>query len=303
MSMKNQIDITFVTCNLLPTGDEDDVLALRILQQRGFNCQYAIWNDASVQWDQAGLVLIRSTWDYHLHVRDFISWAKQRGAQLINRFDLVMWNSNKSYLLELEAKGVTIIPTFVVTSLDQDSVKMAKDRGWDEIIVKPGVGLSTHGVKRFNSYADSLAINEHIGALLKESNVLVQRFMPAVAEYGERALTFIDGQYSHTIKKAPFQKLSTTGHAGETAVIATQEEILYGRKVLNTLSEVPVYARVDLVPDQSGRLTLMELELIEPSLFLSFDACSPMRFADALQRQIELKRISVPVTAPTMLPI
>jgi hypothetical protein len=117
--------------------------------------------------------------------------------------------------------------------------------------------------------------------------------MPAVADYGERNLIFIGGEFSHAVRKRAFQHLAIAGMAGEAPAQATEAEIELGRKTLTVLPETPLYARVDMIPDANGNNVLMELEMIEPSLFLAFEPSAAGKFADAIESRVHsLKAVS-----------
>lgn len=298
--MLETFDITFITCRAQPDPQPDDLVTLQILRERGWRCQTAIWNDANVDWTKAGMSVIRSTWDYHLSPTRFIEFVRKLPHQLVNEMNLVLWNCNKRYLIELEQRNINIIPTLVISKKDVGNIENVLDsRKWQSIIIKPTIGLSTFGVKRFAIPTELDEAREHVEALLNHGDVLVQQFMPAVADYGERALSFFENKFSHAVRKSAFQKLASAGDAGETAVTATAIEIAFAEKVLSTLPTVPLYARVDLVPDLSGNPALMELELIEPSLFLEFDPVAPQRFADALERRLHQQQaVSIPQVIP-----
>lgn len=289
-----KMDITFVTCDRLPNLDPDDLPVLELLRGRGWHCGIAVWNNPSIDWANAGVVLLRSTWDYHLHYDEFLKWAKQRRAHLINSFDLVSWNSKKLYLLNLQQKGIATVPTAVLPhAASSEQLNVAFDKlPWRDIIIKPSVGLSTYGVKRvLLDQPESRRLGlDHALHLSANNDVLVQPFLPAVDEYGERSLSFFNGQFSHAVRKSSFQKLAIAGQAGETSVIATTKEIETARKALSVLPEIPVYARVDLIPDGKGQVLLMELELIEPSLFIRFDEEASARFADVLDNLLQQRR-------------
>ena len=292
-------DITFVTYADLPAMDGDDALALGLLEDRGFSCGCAVWNSPDVDWERAGLCVVRSTWDYHLHVDKFLQWVKERSSQIVNSASLINWNSNKRYLVDLERRGVNIVPTsFFAKGAPVTVRQLAQRRGWTRIIVKPAIGLATFGVKSFQLPEEWVDAQQHAEELLKDGDILVQQFMNGVADYGERALIFFNGQYSHAVRKEPFQKLATAGGAGEESVRATNAERIFAEEVIGSLRETPLYARVDIVPNEQS-IALLELELVEPSLFLSFDTAAPARFADALERVLSNRRHSV---QPDVLP-
>jgi glutathione synthase/RimK-type ligase-like ATP-grasp enzyme len=277
--------IKFVTCQTLPNLDPDDVLAVDHLQRHHIRCTPAVWDDSSVDWSSAQIILLRSTWDYHLNVDKFLRWAQSCGPRLANSFGLVKWNYHKKYLLELNERGVPTIPTVLLAN-DQAAELAAAN--WQDVVIKPAIGLATHGVKRFtvSDEARRATAQEHAETLAQTGDVLIQPFMRSVSEYGERALVFFNGDYSHAVRKTAFQALAVAGQAGETSVAASDDEIELGRKALAALPETPLYARVDIVRDENKQPMVMELELIEPSLFLAFDDEAPERFAKAIRSRL-----------------
>jgi hypothetical protein len=122
----------------------------------------------------------------------------------------------------------------------------------------------------------------HLDALLSAGAAMLQPFMPAVSSYGERALVYFGGSYSHAVRKVAFQHLAVAGEAGEEPALASRAERAAADLAIATLDTPWLYARVDVVPDEAGRPLVMEFELVEPSLFLSLHAGAPRRFADAL---------------------
>jgi hypothetical protein len=282
-------DFRFVTFKAMPDLDPDDRLALAALARRGFRTTTAIWDDPNVDWSLAGICVIRSTWDYHLHVADFLEWADRVASvtTLLNPPGLVRWNAHKSYLLDLEQRGVPVVPSFLY---EPGSSARLADYPLDSqrIVIKPAVGLATFGVKRFDLAIERSAAQSHLNALLERGAAIVQPYFASVESYGERALIYIDGMYSHAARKTAFQPLLPAGEAGETAVDALPGEIELGNKVMRTLQEPALYARVDLVRDDHDKPHLLELELIEPSLFLGMHPAAADTFADALARIAEM---------------
>jgi hypothetical protein len=147
-------------------------------------------------------------------------------------------------------------------------------------------------VKKFVLDAEGKkAAAEHANELAKNGDVMIQPFLSSVDEYGERALVFIGGKYSHTVRKSSFQKLAPSGHAGESSVPSDPEEVALAEKVIGYLKESPLYARVDLVRDFEGKPKVLELELVEPSLFFCYAPAAPAMFADSLERIVELHKV------------
>lgn len=278
-----QVDCTFVTYSKLPSLDPDDRLLFDALTRRGINCAIALWNDPDYRWDQSRHTVLRSTWDYHLHLTEFMSWLERisSSTRVWNPLELVRWNVQKTYLLELQKSGVPVVPTRLVphgTSVDLSEV--LNKTGWADAIIKPVVGLATYGVQRVCA-GEAEKGQQALTALLDDDDVLVQKYIPSVNDYGERSLVYIGGQFSHAVRKMPFQALRVAGEAGETPATATEKELGVSQRALGCLKVTPLYARVDLVPDGENNPVIMELELVEPSLFVSFAPHAPQLFADA----------------------
>jgi glutathione synthase/RimK-type ligase-like ATP-grasp enzyme len=195
---------------------------------------------------------------------------------------------HKGYMRDLAARGVPIVPTAIVkrrTPLDLAAFLRA--RAWSDAIVKPAHGAATLGVRRVESSPASVALAQrHVDALLADVDVLVQPFLRSVTVYRERALVFIDGEYSHAATKEPFQGLEHAGRAGERPVTATVEEIALGRRALSAIPGDHLYARVDLVRNDSGEPVVIEVELIEPSLFLAMHPPAATRLAAGLAKRL-----------------
>jgi glutathione synthase/RimK-type ligase-like ATP-grasp enzyme len=281
--MKAMTDFTFVTYAGMPDLDADDRLAVDVLAERGYDVAIAVWGDPAVDWSAAGTVIIRSTWDYNLRHEAFLAWAEAvaRVAPLYNPLELVRWNIHKSYLRDLASKDVPVVPTLWLPARSRaDLRKTLTEAGWPEAVVKPAIGLSTYGVRRVSGTGQD---QEHVDRLLLEHDVMVQPFVKSVQDYGERALMFINGTYSHAARKTAFQPLLPTGEAGETPAEATGAEIGVAVKAMQSLPTEALYARVDLVLGATGEPLVIECELIEPTLFLSMHPRAAHRFADALE--------------------
>ena len=239
-------DFTFVTYADLPELDPDDRLAVVELERRGASVAAQVWSDASVDWSCAGTVVIRSTWDYHLHHDAFLAWVDRVAAltPIWNPPALVRRNSVKTYLQDLEVRGVPVVPTaWIDRGRSCDLRRLMNDRGWEKAVVKPIVGLATVGVRLFE-YADADA-QAHLDALLSNGGAMVQPFMPAVSTYGERALVHIGGAYSHTASKVAFQPLANAGDAGEVPVSPSSAERAAADLAIATLDSPWLYARVE----------------------------------------------------------
>ncbi|MBS2000162.1 MAG: hypothetical protein JST44_01570 [Cyanobacteria bacterium SZAS LIN-5] len=275
--------LTFVTYDGLPDLDADDRLVAEELRKRGYTCAVANWRNAEQNWAEAGVCVVRSTWDYHLYYQEFLSWIEKVSAQtkLLNDAGVIRWNSNKRYLFDLERAGIPIVPTVLFEQNAQIDLRaVLTERGWQRAILKPVIGLSTFGVRKIESTSPD--IQAQLDAMLKSSDVLLQPFVETVHKRGERALVFIGDDYSHTIRKSAFQPLAQAGEAGETLEETDPSELTLARKVLAEVKTPVAFARVDLIRDTNGQDLLMELELVEPSLYLNMFPAAIPRLADRL---------------------
>ena len=281
--------IIFATYQAQPTLSEDDELFARALERRGVRVRGMPWDDKAVEWGSATAVVIRSTWDYHHRLPEFLAWVERVSARttLHNDARVVKWNSHKSYLGELARLGVPVIHTVFATAgaaLDLEAV--ARTHGWHEVVVKPAVSNNAHETRRFAARAHGEA-QGHVDRLLPVRDVMIQPHLPELAEQGELSLLFARGRFTHAVRR---RSALVDGHvmprsAAAEAPPAAQrcaERVLAAAQELTGVSPNDyLYARVDLAPSGSDFL-LLELELIEPSLFLVHAPAAAEQYAEAL---------------------
>lgn len=285
-STVNEYDITLLTEAGLPAMTPDDQLLRQALEARGSRVRVAVWNDPEVDWSRSTLTVFRSTWDYFYHVERFMAWLERAESQtrIINDPATIRWNAHKSYLADLERRGVTIVPTlFAARDNRVDVQRTCAERGWDAIVVKPCVGGSAHGAQRFDLTADAQHAQDHLDALLATGEALVQPYLPAVETERERSLIFFDGAFSHAIRKVPFSTLAS--YDATVAYEPKPSETEFAERALAAAGGPFAYGRVDLVPHDDS-LLLMELELIEPSLSFAFADGAADRFAAVIERRL-----------------
>jgi len=283
--------IALATYDRAPRLAPDDQLLLPALAAAGIDAEPAVWSDDAVAWETFDGVVVRSCWDYHLHIQEFKSWLARLDAGRVpawNSIATIEWNADKRYLLDLARRGVVTIPTMIVARGDAGAVEAtAKAEGWSRFVLKPTVSASGH-----ETHALELPLNDEarhaIARTLALGDALVQPFAPEVPRDGELSFTFIDGRLSHaTIKRAAGNEFRVqTEHGGSVDPTDPPREIAeQATHVLAALSDVPLYARVDGIA-RGGQFLLMELELIEPNLFFGFAPGSAERFAAALAERI-----------------
>jgi glutathione synthase/RimK-type ligase-like ATP-grasp enzyme len=277
--------VAFATSSKWPQLTPDDRLAAIALEQRGVRVSPAVWSDPTITWSDHDAIVIRSTWDYHLRVAEFMAWIdtlERMGCTVWNPCRLLRWNANKRYLMDLAMRGVPIVPTESLPGGDEQSLRALMDaRQWDDVVVKPTVSATAHGARRVRR-ADLGAFAS--SGVADYGELLVQPFIREIENVGEWSLIFFSGGFSHSVRKRPVAgdyRVQSEYGGSAVAEPASARVVAAGEAVLAAVSEPWLYARVDGVETREGFL-LMELEMLEPLLFFELDAAAPARFADAL---------------------
>ncbi len=283
------ISIALVTCTDIPDLEPDDRLLIEPLQARGADVTVAVWDDPNVDWNSFDLVVLRSPWDYTPRRDQFVAWADSV-KNLVNAAGIVEWNTDKRYLAELQAAGARVVSTTWV-SPDQPNWDMPAEGEW---VIKPSVSAGSRDTGRYDLSSPEHRTHAaaHLKRLVTSGRVaMIQPYLEAVDTYGETALIFFGGAFSHAIRKGPMldgPDLGVEGLYKAEAIVPrtpSEAELDTARAVLAAVPEslpAAVYARVDVIPGPDGRPTLVELELTEPSLFLEHSDGAPGRLADAL---------------------
>ena len=291
--------LALATSSNYPQLTADDRLLLAPLAAHGLDAEPAIW-EASIDWSRFAAVVIRSCWDYHLKPEAFLQWiAALNTAQIpvLNSAALLRWNSDKSYLRDLEAKGIAIVPTFWPGDHESGSSvghpvslkQKLHELGWHEAVIKPRISATAYRTQRIginDAHAGQTLFNEPKGG----PGVMVQKFMESIAIEGEWSLLFFAGAFSHAVLKKPrpgdFRVQNDFG--GTSHLADPPSHVLVSATRAVQAVEPTAYARVDGVVDR-GKFHLMELELIEPMLFLADHPQAANRFAEAIARAVSMK--------------
>jgi hypothetical protein len=289
--------VALATCAEFPDLDEDGPVLLDALASRGRDAEAVVWTDPEVDWASYGVVVVHSTWDYAPRRDDFVAWARRVEAvtHLANPAAVLEWNTDKTYLRALTDAGLPVVAT---DWLEPGDTFTPPEYG--DYVVKPTVSAGSKDTNRYlGGEHDDLAI-AHVGGLLAAGRtVMVQPYLSEVDTYGETALLFLGGTFSHAIRKGPLltpaMEFVTAAYAEETIDPrgASDSEREVAERVLDVLPTVGparrqdlAYARIDLVRGSSGDPTLLELELVEPSLFLLYDGADGAVAADRLAAAI-----------------
>lgn len=264
----------------------DDDLAYAPLGELGWNVEIVPWRARGVRWERFAGVVIRTPWDYPEDPPGFVRALERveaSGVPLANPLALVRANLRKTYLLELGRRGCPVPRTEVVGALDAATLAaFVRSAGEHGAVVKPVVGAS--GWEAFRVQAGDPTGAERALRALAGREVLLQPFLPSVLSRGERSLVYFAGAFSHALDKVPvageFRVQEEHGGVVE-GVVPDARSLEIAERIVALLEPIPLYARVDLVWDTAGPV-LMELELIEPSLYLRTNPEGPARFAAAV---------------------
>jgi len=281
--------IALATSARLPALNEDDRLLIPALASLGLAAVPAVWDSPDVCWEEFQGVLVRSCWDYHHRLEEFLAWVsrlERAGVRVWNPPAVLRWNSHKGYLRDLAARGVSIVPTrWLERGAQADLAGLLRDPAWRDAVVKPAVSASAHGTWR-TSGETAGADQRRLDELLRAGDVMVQPFMSEVRDAGEWSFLFLGGRFSHAVLKRPGAGAGDYRvqweFGGSAAAMAPPDTLLADAEaMMAAVPGDPLYARVDGV-ERDGRLVLMELELIEPHLFLGWDAGAAARLARAV---------------------
>ena len=261
--------------------DDDFGYLAPALRRRDVAVDAPAWNDPAVDWSAYDIAMISSTWDYHEHLEEFREWLAlaSRETRLVNDAGLVEWNIDKRYLIELEAAGVPTIPTiWVEPGGEETAATEIEEAGWERVVIKPVVDLGALNLVRVPADLVADMLDRY------EVATMAQPYLPSVAAEGELSLVYFGGELSHSLRKVP----ARGDFRVQPIYGGTHELEEFGRVVreiaaaaLAVAPVTPLYARVDVVGTDEGP-AVIELELIEPALYLDADPRSAERLAGAL---------------------
>jgi hypothetical protein len=291
--------VALATFASMPPELTDDERLADALRRLGADAECLSWDDPEAAWGSYDAVVIRSTWDYSLRHREFISWADSVGSRLHNSAEVVRWNTDKRYLGELESAGLPVVHTEYVAPGE------AMPRLEGEVVVKPTISAGARDSGRFSerTHDDARALIERVHA--SGRTVMVQPYLASVDVSGETAIVCLDGEPSHVLRKAAVLRPDEVAPIRDdadgaaeamydpelvVAGAAREPEFALARAVIGHVAErfgyLPLYARVDMVAGPDGAPVLLELEAVEPYLYLDQAPGSVDRVADAIAARV-----------------
>lgn len=254
-------------------NDEDTELT-HFLRNKDLPVVPTIWNDETVDWGSFDVAVIKSPWDYHNHLTEFWSWLdrlEKLGVKVLNSAEIIKWNSDKHYLKDIAQKGLPVIPSGYIEKGGRFDTVFFDHFNTDKLVIKPCVSAGAQNTMTI-SKSNVTERLEEVNNLLKEQDFIVQPFVEEIKN-GEWSFLFFNGNYSHCVLKTPKQGDFRVQHYHGGSISYPTPDPLHIEQAgayLKSLPQATLYARVDgiLINDS---FQLMELELIEPYLFLNGD--------------------------------
>ena len=288
--MERTLDVALVSCLVLPEHDPDDAPLTAALRAEGLRVATLAWDDEAAELSRARMAILRSTWNYTTSPAAFASFIDRTAASttLFNGAETVQWNLHKRYLLDLERAGVPVVPTRLVPRGDATPLRALMDSlGTTRAVVKPAISGGSRGTMRVDE-RESARGEEHLRALAAVEDVLVQPYLRSVEGHGERACVWIDGEVTHAVRKSP--RFAGGAESVSSAVDVAPDEIALARAALAVAPGTLLYARIDVARGDDGRPMIMELELIEPSLYFDQSAKALARMVTAIRHRLASTR-------------
>jgi len=273
MSLK----LAIVTCESIGeynnNAESEDLILAQLLGENDISHTFEIWSDPSVQWNQYSHILIKSPWDYFDRYLEFKMWCMKvdaTGIPVYNDMKTILWNSDKKYLQDILAKGHRVIPTKFISKAQEVHLPQAFEHfDTDHIIFKPSVSGGAKNTLKIKK-AESDSYDKMVNELIQEEDFLIQPFINEIVDEGEYSFIFFGGKFSHAVLKQPKAGDFRVQHffGGKISFIEPSNEMLESaQRIIDDFATDCLYARVDGVLIE-GDFYLMELELIEPYLFL-----------------------------------
>ncbi|WP_316734410.1 hypothetical protein [Pedobacter aquatilis] len=274
-----------------PTVESEDDKLLLFLKEKGLNIEMVIWNDEKINWENYQLAILKSPWDYFDLYEDFKIWLnllEEKNIRLLNPIDVIRWNADKHYLKDIEAAGLNITPSIFITDGEEINLNAFFEKfNTDKLIVKPCV---SGGAKNtFKVTLDNVEeINQKLRLLIQKEDFIIQPFLPEILENGEWSFIFFNDIYSHTlVKKAKQGDFRVQPAHGGSVHVQNPDKALIeiAAEYVKLFAKNCLYARVDGT-FVNNQFLLMELELIEPFLFLNTSNQNYENYYNALKAMI-----------------
>lgn len=275
------------------TALKEDGYLMRELTKQNLRCERVAWEDPSFDWTTTKIALLKTPWNYFIEINGFKTWMQKVSQQcmLINDCDMVLWNMDKHYLLDLQAEGIAIPETHGL-----DHINIFDPNAWNKrlgakgMVVKPFISGGAKDTFLLKPPWDPNNVKA-VSLAIQKQEMMVQPYIPSLVSKGELSLVFIDGKFTHAVIKRPKENdfRVQTYHGGTFEIHLPEKlEIDFGLRVLAACAalqhNVPLYARIDICYGDHGELLLMELEAIEPELWWAWSKPAVNGLVNALKK-------------------
>ena len=270
----------------------EDQLLQTALEKKGLKVCKKDWADTDFDWTTTKYAIFRTTWDYFERFEEFFNWLEntKNKTTFINSAEIISWNIDKHYLKDLQKKEINIAPTLFIEKGDTITLSdLFEKTNWEEAVIKPAISGAARHTYRLtqDNYQEHESIFQE---LIKKECMLFQSFLENIILLGEISLIIIGGKFTHAVRK-----IAKNGdfrvqddHGGKVEKYTpTQEEIIFAENCIKATPFKPIYARVDIVYDNDNKLSLSELELIEPELWFRNNEKSAEMLTDEIYKLIE----------------
>lgn len=266
---------------------KEDQILIDALQKIGMSAERVAWDNPTYDWSKPGVIFCRAIWDYFLRIPKFNEWLEkvEKHENLLNSAALIRWNMDKHYIGDLQGAGIETTPTIFIEQGDKIKLSsLFKIVSYDDAVLKPTISGAARHTYRLNP--ENCSEHENLFQELIEGEAMMfQPFQKNILTEGEKSHIIIGGQHTHSViknvKSGDFRVQDNFGGSVKSYK-ATEEEIRFAENVISKMNPQPAYARVDTVKDNNGKLSVVELELIEPELWFRLHPEAAVKMAEVI---------------------
>ena len=283
--------IAILTCEQLPDLNPQDQPLIAELAKHAVEASPVVWDDPSINWTDFDYLIFRNTWDYFEKEAKFNSWLntiEKLGIKTLNSIAIIKQNKHKFYLREMEQQGVTILPTLFIDKTSKLDLKAIIPSSWKKAVIKPAFSAGSYQTEVFDT-VNSEIISSQYKAIAAEKELLLQEFMPEIQSLGETSFIFFNKKFSHAVNKKPVAgdfRIQVQFGGKYTLIEPSSNLVAQAQKIVNRYPDDLLYARVDGIIIKN-QLHLMEVECIEPDLYLNLSDGATERFTQAIIKSIQ----------------
>lgn len=283
--------IAILTCEQLPDLNPHDQPLIAELAKHAVEASPVVWDDPSINWTDFDYLIFRNTWDYFEKEAKFNSWLnaiEKLGIKTLNSIAIIKQNKHKFYLREMEQQGVTILPTLFIDKTSKLDIKAIIPSSWKKAVIKPAFSAGSYQTEVFDT-VNSEIISSQYKAIAAEKELLLQEFMPEIQSLGETSFIFFNKKFSHAVNKKPVEgdfRIQVQFGGKYTLIEPSSNLVAQAQKIVNRYPDDLLYARVDGIII-NNQLHLMEVECIEPDLYLNLSDGATERFTQAIIKSIQ----------------